>query len=174
MWNIQVAWHVWWSAPEEFDIFALPVMPMESTVDVGLVIGSGSSAFGVERQMRTMFCERRYIVKQCSLRWVLFTVMAHTVHYSLGTVAINLSHTFLIKRLRERKRHRHCLPLPFHAEGRGSEPLVISMMWCDSISVHVEFSSVILLFQSIHFFWTNRSIMNPGEVLGDYCSGWAC
>jgi hypothetical protein len=54
----------------------------------------------------------------------LFTM--YGIHCSPGAVATNLSHTFLIKRLRERERHRHCLPMPFDAEGRGFEPLVIS------------------------------------------------
>jgi hypothetical protein len=40
MWKIQVARHVRRSAPDEFGICALPVVPMESTVDVGLVIST--------------------------------------------------------------------------------------------------------------------------------------
>jgi hypothetical protein len=46
----------------------------------------------------------------------------YEIYCSSGTVVINLNHLFLIKRLRGRERHRHCSPLPFTPEGRGSEP----------------------------------------------------
>jgi hypothetical protein len=93
----------------------------------------------------------------------------HRIHCSPGTVPINLSHSFLIKRLRERHRHRYCSPLPFTPNAEDPDP---------SCSFFFALSFCFLLFldylqekpyqtRQVYFTGLNATVHNPAGNVTD-------